>query len=126
MKASSLQQSQILVSLPLVGLGAINILQAFFNIKFDYFILPGSASLWFVLSGLFLLAFAVAVITRKKAKIIALLVALVMTFFVAVVYVPNLGSDVFSTKFVSILNMCKDLILAAGALTYAGLVSAKM
>ncbi|MBE7437526.1 MAG: DoxX family membrane protein [Spirochaetales bacterium] len=68
------------------------------------------------LTGLCLIAGAVAIISGKMARLASLLLALLMVIFVAAIHLPALiGGDQMA-----MVSLLKDIIIAGGALGFAG------
>lgn len=126
MKIHSADQPRIMLCLPLAVFGLVNIVQASMIKEVVRYVLPGDVRWWFLVFGIALIITAIIISARKFEKQAALAIALALTLFIAIVYVPNLGSLDQQIKVSSIFNMGKDMILAAGALTYSGLASVKM
>lgn len=78
--------------------------------------IPGGV-FWVYVTGLALIAAPVAIFTGKQAKTACLLLALMLCLFVLTIHLPG----VISGNMSSMPNLLKDLALAGGALTYAGI-----
>jgi hypothetical protein len=94
--------------------------------QISYGVLPGSPVWWALGAGVMMIGAAVAIGLRKLDKYAALATALLLTLFTAAVYAPCLGEGDGAMQLSSACNLVKDMVLAAGALAYAGLASARM
>lgn len=79
---------------------------------------PGGV-FWVYLTGIFLIAASVAIITGKLGAIACKLLALLLFIFILTVHVPGLTSE--ATMQMSMTNLLKDLALIGAALTYSRL-----
>lgn len=77
---------------------------------------PGNGKIWVYLTGLGMLAAALAFLLGKYVKLAGLLLALMLLVFVLTIHLPAVseGNDE------AITMLLKDLALAAGALVIAG------
>ncbi|HRK26532.1 MAG TPA: hypothetical protein PK239_04495 [Chitinophagales bacterium] len=76
--------------------------------------LPGGA-IWVYLTGLAQVLFFVSVVMRKKTRLAALLLALMLLIFILAIHLPGaMGGDQAATG-----NLLKDLGLIGGALMLA-------
>lgn len=80
--------------------------------------IPGGI-IWVYITGVALIAAAVAIIMQKKARLAAALLAILLLVFVLAIHLPAVmgGGDSGQTAMVGLL---KDLAIAGGALIYAG------
>jgi putative oxidoreductase len=82
---------------------------------------PGDARMWVYVTGICLIASGVAIAIQKFDRIAALGLALMLFIFIAVIHAPGLSESNEMSKMLAVVSMLKDLSLAGGALTYAGL-----
>lgn len=87
---------------------------------------PGDARLWVYITGVCLIASGVAIAIQKFDRLAALGLALMLLVFIAVIHAPGLSESNEMAKMLAVVSMLKDLSLAGGALTYAGLAKGKM
>lgn len=83
--------------------------------------IPGGA-FWVYITGLALMAAAIAIIINKKGKMASLLLALMLLMFIMMIHIPgavNAAND--QLMMMAMSSMLKDLGLMGGALTYAGI-----
>jgi uncharacterized membrane protein YphA (DoxX/SURF4 family) len=76
---------------------------------------PGGV-IWVYITGLALLAAAVAIITGKKAKLASVLLAALLLVFVLTVHLKG----AMAGDHLAVGSLLKDLALAGGALVFAG------
>lgn len=79
----------------------------------------GEAMVYF--TGAALIAAVISILTGKFTKWACLGLALMLILFVVLLHVPMMGMEDEMMKQAGMSNMLKDLSLAGGALTYAGL-----
>lgn len=79
--------------------------------------LPGGA-IWVYLTGLALLAAAVAIITSRKARLASTLLAILLLVFVLAIHLPSVMAGGDSGQ-MSLMSLLKDVALAGGALVFA-------
>jgi uncharacterized membrane protein len=78
-------------------------------------VIPGGA-LWVYLTGVALVAAAVAIITDKMAKLAGVLLAVLLLVFVLAVHLKGaVAGDQVATA-----SLLKDIAIAGGALVFAG------
>lgn len=87
---------------------------------------PGDARMWVYVTGVCLVASGIAIAIKKFDRIAALGLALMLFVFIAVIHAPGLSESNEMTKMLSMVGLLKDMSLAGGALTYAGLATGKM
>jgi putative oxidoreductase len=80
--------------------------------------IPGGI-FWVYVTGLALMAAAVAILAKKKAKLASLLLALMLASFALTIHLPGVLNA--ETMMSSMPNLLKDLSLTGGALLLAGL-----
>jgi putative oxidoreductase len=80
--------------------------------------IPGGA-VWVYITGAALIALAISVILRKKTRLAATLLGVMLLIFVLAIHLPGTiaGGDGGQ---MSMMSMLKDLMIAGGAFTYAG------
>lgn len=79
--------------------------------------IPGGV-FWVYVTGLALIAAAVAILTKKMARLASLLLALMLATFALTVHLPGVFNP--DTMMMSMPNFLKDTALAGGALVLAG------
>jgi|GEM_PF-7112388 len=126
MEIAQLVKTRLVLAFPMAVCGALYLTHLTGWSQMNHGALPGNPSLWALLSGLALLAGAMAIALRRFDRQAALGVALLLTMFAAAVYAPCIGEGDVSMRFSSVLNLFKDMVLAGGSLAYAGLTSAKL
>ena len=83
--------------------------------------LPGGV-FWVYLTGIALIAAAVSIIAQKIAKLASLLLAALLAIFVLTVHLPGImGAQNEMAMMMSMSGLLKDIGLAGGALTWAGI-----
>ncbi len=83
--------------------------------------LPGG-QFWVYVTGVALIAASIAILSKKMGKIAMLLLALMLIIFVVTIHIPSvMGAESQQAMMQSMTNLLKDIALAGGALTYAGI-----
>lgn len=84
--------------------------------------IPGGV-FWVYFTGAALLAGSLGLVTKRYGQWAAFGLSALMLVFVAFVHVPGLGNP--ETAQMSTISLLKDLALAGGALTWAGILGAE-
>jgi len=82
--------------------------------------IPGGV-IWIYITGIALIAAAIAIIAKKMGKLACLLLALLLLIFILAIDAPGLGNE--ATMQMSMMSLLKNIGLMGGALTYAGIFS---
>lgn len=120
------QLARWIFSLPFIVFGIIHIMGAENMSGMIAGKVPGNPSIWIYITGIALIASGLGIALQKFDRIAALGLALMLFVFIAVVHAPGLSSADAMVKGISMASLLKDLALAGGALTYAGLASQKV
>jgi uncharacterized membrane protein len=80
--------------------------------------IPGGV-FWVYLTGLAHIAAAISIVIKKQDRLSSLLLALMLVIFVLTIHLPGVMNP--DTMQMSMSGLLKDIALAGGALTYAGL-----
>jgi uncharacterized membrane protein len=120
------QNTRWIFALPFVVFGVAHVVNAsVFGGGTDNIALEDSR-LWIYIMGACLMASGIAIGIKKFDRMAALGLSLMLLIFIAVVQAPGLSNVNEVTKTLSFVGMLKDMSLAGGALTYAGLATGKM
>lgn len=87
--------------------------------------MPFGGLFWIYASGTFLVLAGISIIIRVLEHISCLLLAVMLIAFVLMIHAPNMMSDNEMMKSMGTVSALKDIIIAGGALTYAGLSGKK-
>jgi putative oxidoreductase len=79
--------------------------------------IPGGA-IWVYVTGVALIAAAVAIIMQKKARLAAGLLAILLLVFVLAIHLPAVMAGGDGGQ-MSMMSLLKDIAIAGGALVYA-------
>jgi uncharacterized membrane protein YphA (DoxX/SURF4 family) len=116
MKMLSTQIARILFGLPFLVFGVYHFIHT--QILANLVPIPGGV-FWVYLTGVALIAASLAIMTKYKARLASLLLAVLLVLFAFTVHLPAaIGGDPSS-----ISQIMKDLALAGGALAISGMVS---
>lgn len=105
--------ARLLFALPMLIFGIFHFLSA--GDMAGMVPIPGGV-FWVYLTGLALIAAAIAIIIQKMGKLAAMLLALMLVIFALTIHLPGAMGDGGQT---SVQNLLKDLALAGGALGFA-------
>jgi uncharacterized membrane protein YphA (DoxX/SURF4 family) len=87
----------------------------------SYVPVPGGV-FWIYFTGIALIAGGVGVATKLLGKWAALGLAILLAVFVVTMHVPGMANP--ATRQMSLISFLKDIALAGGALTWAGIFAA--
>ena len=105
---------RLLLAIPIAIFGAFHMMNAVEMKSMVPAALPGGV-FWVYLSGVALIAAALAIILQKMAKLAAILLAVMLILFAVLVHMPKfLGGDQLAMG-----SVLKDLAIAGGALILA-------
>ena len=109
--------ARLLYAVPMAIFGIFHFMNASAMSGYVPSFLPGGV-LWVYLTGLALILAAISIIIQKKARLAALLLAIMLIVFVLTIWLPQLGGENGQTAMSMLL---KDTALAGAALAFAGL-----
>ena len=105
-----------LFAIPMLIFGAMHLMNA--NAMAGMVPLPGGA-IWIYITGLGLIAAAIAIFIGKMDKLAATLLGVMLLIFALSIHLPGVMSGDEARMMASMPNMLKDLALAGGAFMYA-------
>lgn len=109
---------RVLFALPLIGFGIGHLISASMMGGMVPAWVPGGGTFWIYLTGVALIAGALAIITGYMGRLAALLVAALLLIFVLTLHLPG-WLDGGPNAMMSKMNLYKDLAMAGGALVIA-------
>ena len=105
-----------LFSIPLILFGFFHITGA--DTMAGMVPIPGGV-FWVYVTGVAHLAAAAGLLMKKYDRLAGLLLGLMLVIFALTIHLPNAMNP--DTMQMGMINMLKDLMIAAGALTFAGI-----
>jgi putative oxidoreductase len=121
MNALTTSVARILFAVPFAVFGLLHLMSANNMAGMVPSWIPGGV-FWVYLIGLALIAAAISIIMQKKAKLASLLLAALLAIFILTIHLPGIiGAANDMAMMMSMSGFLKDLGLAGGALTYAGI-----
>lgn len=120
MKALTTTVARVLFAIPFGVFGLMHFMNAGALAGYVPAFIPGGI-FWVYLVGVGLLAACISIITGKQGRLACLLLAAMLGIFILTIHLPGAMSSDPQMMQMSMSNMLKDLGLAAGALTYAGI-----
>ncbi|RMI20267.1 MAG: DoxX family protein [Calditrichaeota bacterium] len=115
MQALTTTVARILYALPFGVFGLFHFMNAQQMSGMVPSFLP-AATFWVYLTGLALLAACISMIIQKYARLATLLLAIMLGIFILTIHIPGVAAG----NQPSMMNLLKDLALAAAALHWSG------
>jgi uncharacterized membrane protein len=87
--------------------------------------MPGGGVIWSYIIGICLILAAFSIAMKKYEQYSGVLLALMLITFVILVHIPAMQMEDQNMKTMGMIGMLKDLSLAGGALTFAGMANSR-
>lgn len=115
---------RILFGFPFAFLGLGHFIELdFFTGEFTSFIPIGPYSI--MLTGIFLMAASVSIITNKFVQVSTIALALLLFVFIVTIHLPNFFNGNETQQAFAMMGMLKDISLMGGSLIVAGVCNKK-
>ena len=109
--------ARVLFSIPFLVFGLMHFMNAKAMAGIVPTWLPGGAA-WVYITGVFLVAAGVSIITKRQGALACKLLAILLTLFILTVHLPGLSTPHAQ---MSMIGLLKDVGLVGGALLLAGI-----